>query len=468
MTYFSRDDIAQIGTGGKAAWLGALRLSGPGAFEILARTTAGLEAILAGRPARGVYSCRLRVKLSRYTAMGPGETILPCDARAFLMPAPRSYTREDMAELHLPGSPALLTAALAVLIDAGAREAAPGEFTFRAFRNGRLGLGQAEAVEDAIRAGNEAEKRAALSRLGDDNRARIAAWRDRALDLAARVEALLDFPDEDAEDNPVEELAEMAANLEREGVGAAGEWEGDRYGLPRAALAGLANVGKSSLFNRLLGEDASLVSPEASTTHDMLTREIAGDDGCFLFSDIPGHHAGGDARQRRIGELGLERLAGEDVTVWIFDASLLPDPEEIRLAAGVPGRILPVLNKCDLPSATTAEEVRGKLAESGRDVPLPLMVSAVTGEGLDALRIAIAQAVRRLPADGRWSRRESLELSAARADVRLAAEELAGPGRMELVADALRQAAGAFSRALGEGYSEAVLDRIFSRFCIGK
>lgn len=183
MAYFSHDDIAQIGTGAGAAWLGALRLSGPGAFGILARTTANPEAIPAGRPERGVYSCRLRVKLSRYTAMGPEETALACDARVFLMPAPRSYTREDMAELHLPGSPALLTAVLAALIDAGAREAAPGEFTFRAFRNGRLGLGQAEAVEDAIRAGNEAEKRAALSRLGDDSRARIAAWRDRALDL---------------------------------------------------------------------------------------------------------------------------------------------------------------------------------------------------------------------------------------------------------------------------------------------
>ncbi|MDR2390806.1 MAG: 50S ribosome-binding GTPase [Planctomycetota bacterium] len=468
MTYFSYDDIVQIGTGGGTAWLGALRLSGPCAFDILARATADLEGVLASRPARSVHVCRLRVKLLRYTAGGPVETILACNARAFLMPAPRSYTCEDMAEVHLPGSPALLAAALASLLAAGAREAAPGEFTFRAFRNGRLGLGQAEAVEDAIRAGNESEKCAALSRLGDDSRTRIAAWRDRALDLAARTEAFLDFPDEELEGNPTEELAEMAAILEQDGVGAAGEWYGGRSGLPRVALAGLANAGKSSLFNRLVGEDASLVSPEASTTHDMLTREIVIGEERFLLSDLPGRHAGGDARQRQIGELGLERLAGEDLVIWVLDASLSPDREEILLAAGIPGRILPVLNKRDLPPATTAIEIGGKLAESGRDAPFPLEVSAATGEGLEALRLAIVQAVRHLPGGCRWSRRELLELATARADVRLAMEELAGAGRLELVADALRLAADSFSRAFGEGYSEAVLDRIFSRFCIGK
>ncbi|MCC8116645.1 MAG: tRNA uridine-5-carboxymethylaminomethyl(34) synthesis GTPase MnmE, partial [Planctomycetes bacterium] len=153
----------------------------PNAWRILRAVTDGLADVLAGgSPRRGVYPCRLTLDLAR--PGGEGSRPVPCPARVFLSPAPASYTREDVAEIHLPGAPVLLQAALRALVRAGARPAGPGEFTFRAFRNGRINLGQAEAVEDIVSASRDDERRQALDRLGDHNLGRIRAWRDRVMD----------------------------------------------------------------------------------------------------------------------------------------------------------------------------------------------------------------------------------------------------------------------------------------------
>ena len=468
MPYFSQDDIAQIGTAAAPGRLGAIRLSGSGAFAVLAKASSGLEDISAVRPERCLRPARLRLRLScRHNGARSRENF-SCPIRALLMPSPRSYTREDMAELHLPGSPALLAAGLAALVEAGAREAAPGEFTFRAFRNGRLSLGQAEAVEEIIRAARDNERRTALARLGDENRRRISAWRDLALDLAARVEAALDFPDEELEAGVTPALAGLAEELEREGNRAGAYAEPVTPVLPRVALAGLVNAGKSTLFNALIGENASITSSEASTTHDLLRREAEWGGTRLVISDLPGHHPDGGVRQRRIGELGLERLEGEDVVCWVIDASRPPEPSWDSLVEKFSGRIVAVLNKDDLPSAVSAADVEEALARRRRTAENILAASAVSGRGVDGLRLALAGAAARTGGHGGWSRRETLELSAALSELRTAAAELAGAGRLELAAESLRGAEGGFSRALGDGYAETVLARIFSRFCIGK
>ncbi len=473
MPYFSRDDIAQIGTAPGPGLVGAIRLSGDNAFAILGKATVGLERLLAGRPARAVHPCRIMLELACHRrengVQARARRVVPCPARALLMPAPASSTREDVAELHLPASPALLQAGLAALVRAGARPAAPGEFTFRAFRNGRLSLGQAEAVEAVIRAGNEVERRQALSRLGDSRRAGVEAWRDRILALAARVEAALDFSGEELDDGAGAELAAVAREMELSGLALARPDRAGESGLPHLALVGLTNAGKRSLFNALLGDEAALVSPRAATTRDHLRREVEWDGVGLALSDNPGHNPGeAPAGGRLAAERAGERLGGEDLACWVVDASRPPGEREEDFARRLSGTVLVVLNKCDLPAATTAEAVLGLARRSGLAPVGVLEASAAAGTGVDALRARLAGAARGLAGAGGWNRREVFELTAALDGCREAARELAGPGRLELAAEDLRRSAAAFSRALGEGYAEEVLTRIFSRFCIGK
>lgn len=477
MPYFSLDDIAQIGTPPGNAAAGALRMSGEGTFGILARTTKGIEPLLAN-PERTVRNGELLIPLSTFAdcgeqggqgEQGGAKRIFPCPARFFLMPAPASYTREHSAEIHLPASRALLNAALAALVAAGARAAAPGEFTFRAFRNGRITLGQAEAVEEVVRAENAAERRQALSRLGDGTSGKIAAWRSRLLDIAARIEASLDFSEEDVDPGVAGELARMAGELDGAGLTIAESGKDASAGLPHIALTGLANAGKSSLFNALLGENAVLVSPEASTTRDSLRREMRWNGVDFVLSDNPGYHSdgrggAGDGAAAR----AFDALGGEDAACWTLDASRPMDDAARRFASGLSGGVVIVLNKADLPERIAPEEPAAIAAANGAAVIAVVRTSSLDGTGLDELRGVLSRTASSLRAGSSWNRREALELASARERCRAAAAELNGPARLELAAEDARQGLAAFSRAMGEGYAEEALGRIFSRFCIGK
>jgi tRNA modification GTPase len=477
MPYFSLDDIVQIGTPPGQAAVGAVRVSGPGTFAILARTTKGIESLLAN-PERTVRQGELLIPLSTFADSGEQneqnkqsgtKRTFACPARFFLMPAPASYTREHSAEIHIPASRALLKAALAALVEAGARAAAPGEFTFRAFRNGRITLGQAEAVEEVVRAENAAERRQALSRLGDGASGKIAAWRDRLADIAARIEAALDFSEEDIDSGVIEELARMARELDDAGATIADSAQDASAGLPHIALTGLANAGKSSLFNALLGENAVLVSPEASTTRDSLRRETRWNGVGFVLSDNPGYHADGrggagdSAAARAFGALG-----GEDAACWVVDASRPLDETAKRFALGLSGKIVIALNKTDLPERAAPEEPAAIAAGNGVTVVAVVRTSSFTGAGLDELRDVLSRTASSLRTRSFWNERERLELSSARECCRAAAAELNGAARLELAAEDARRGLAAFSRALGEGYAEETLGRIFSRFCIGK
>ncbi|MCD8141544.1 MAG: 50S ribosome-binding GTPase [Planctomycetaceae bacterium] len=458
MPYFSHDDIAQIGTPSGPSPVGALRLSGDNALAILAQVSD--VAVTAGTdsPSRRVVDGVMRIPLA-------GD-VVPCPARFLVMPAPATYTREPMAEIHLPGSPPLLRAALTALVDAGARPAAPGEFTFRAFRNGRIGLGQAEAVERLIRSTTEAERRQALSRLGDRDGAAIRRWRDDLFDIAARVEAVLDFADEELEPGIEADLARLAQQLAASAAGRA-ERGPERAGR-RIALAGLTNAGKSSLFNALLGEDAVLVSEDASTTRDSIRRRVVFDTVEVELSDNPGFDPdtagqGGDAAAR-----GGTATGGDDIVLWVVDASRHLDAQDVAFASSLTGGVLLVLNKSDLRTRTEARQAASLLDGAEATLLGDIAVSAATGDGIAALRSEIARLAASLSGDGGWNRRELLELAAARECCRRAAEELAHGGRLELAAEELRHGVLSFSRMMGEGYAEEALGRIFSRFCIGK
>lgn len=467
MPYFSNDTIAQIGSPPGRSGVGAIRLSGEAAWDILSKTTRDLDAALAA-PVRRVAACRFLADLPLPGDARRGRAPVGCPARVFIMPAPASYTRENVAEIHLPGSPPLLKAALATLVRHGARPAAPGEFTFRAFRNGRLALGQAEAVEAVVRAGNAGERRRALSRLGGAGAARARAWRERLLDIAAEVEAALDFSDEELQDDAVPGLDGLAEELAAAGADIARADRDTSSGLPHIAMVGLVNAGKSSLINALLEKDAALVSSRASTTRDSLRHEVRWHGGVYVVSDNPGYHPGGEGGGGRAAARAFDGLGGEDLACWVLDGSRPLDHDDERFASRLTNPVVLVIAKCDLPRAFPPERVMALAAAHNVSVIRCCEVSAVAGTGLPELRECLARNAASLDGGAGWSRREVLELAAAAECCRLAAAELAGAARLELAAEELRRGLAAFSRMLGEGYAEEALGRIFSRFCIGK
>jgi tRNA modification GTPase len=452
--------IAALASPPGAALRGVIRLSGPDCAAIVERA-ARLSAPLG---ARGVYRGRLWD--------GRGEQPL----LVLWMPAPRSYTREDVAELHLPGSPWLLDAALRRVLELGAELAEPGEFTRRAFERGRIDLLQAEGVLEVVSAGDQAERRAGLALLAGGLGRRVAELRDQLEELRALCEASLDFDEADTASVPAAELLALCARAERE-LAEALAFEERREplsDLPCAVLAGAPNAGKSTLFNRLCPGSRALVSDLAGTTRDFLVGlwplgpravrliDTAGLDASLAESAEP---------DRLAQERAREQQAAADLVLWLADpfseAAANVERDLDALPQG-PARCL-VWTKLDLGQRPT--EALPKVAG------LPgVRVSAATGEGLAELETACRRALglgevqgAREPGTARalgLRHRRALEI--AREALREAQEGIAASAPLDLAADALRRATDALDGIQGRTTSEDVLDRIFERFCLGK
>ncbi len=364
-------------------------------------------------------------------------------AGAVLMPAPRTYTREDMAELHGPGSAPLVAALLADLVRLGARPARPGEFTLRAFLNGRLDLARAEAVERVIAAEGESERRAALEQLRGGFSRRLLALEQELLDLCADAEAGIDFVDQDIELLPFPEARRRADRLAQKLLdlrveSAAG---GTVPGRPRVVLYGAPNAGKSTLFNVLSGS-AAIVSELPGTTRDLLEADAELGVPVRLVDTAGDREAGGiEGEAVRRSRSALE---GADLVLVIGESD--GAPAEPR---GVP--VLRVRSKCDLSPASTEAALR---------------VSAKTGEGIDELRRAVG---RRLAGAGGPGARFRVSVR-QQALLEEAGEALSrtAPAGLEFLAADLRAALVALGGITGREVDEALLDRIFSRFCLGK
>ena len=429
-----------------------VRVSGPDALIVagtLVRTPAGLEA----QPSHTVR----RVQLVDGDSGNPID-----DALCTVMRGPRSYTGEDVVELSCHGSPPLLAMVVERLRRAGARLAAPGEFTRRAFVNGRLDLGQAEAVALMIGARTERSvKLAARARqgaLGD----RITALREALLDLVGGLEVSLDFPDEhvgidaDAARARVRQLTHEVDAV----VAAAQRGRLVQDGVT-IAIIGRPNAGKSSLLNALLGRDQAIVAPTPGTTRDVV-------EGGLVIGGVParlldtaglGHPA--DAIEAEGMRRSRRALDESDIALLVVDGSAAPVPNDA--SADLTGRrVIVVRSKSDLPRHPEANGPRDAIA-----------VSAVTGDGLSALfrRMGeeLAELVGAESEEGQiaTSLRQREGLERVQSALRSAAAALVGMP-LEVALVDFRQALLAASALLGVELGDSVLDRIFSTFCVGK
>ncbi len=447
-----RDTIAAIATGPAAGGVGIVRLSGPRARLI----------------AQSICHRELEARHAHHVRFRDVDDIVLDDGIALYFRAPASYTGEDVVELQAHGSPAVLQALVATCVALGARRARPGEFSERAFLEGRLDLAQAEAVADLIAAADLMAARAARRALDGEFSRRVDALGDALVALRVHVEAAIDFADEPIDTLGGEALREGMATLSADLGGllqAAERGRRLRDGL-HAVLVGPPNAGKSSLLNVLAGSERAIVTEIAGTTRDLLRETIRVDGLELTLVDTAGLHEGGDAIERE----GMRRAGGElaraDLALVVLDAR---DPEGGRRAVaeaiqGVP-QVLWIHNKCDLLAGV---EGPGKAGEAD-----PLRVSARTGEGIEALharlRAIAGSRVGEGDAGGAFTARaRHVEaLGQALAELDDARQHLADEA-LDLSAEALRQAHDRLGEITGRMHPDTLLGHIFSSFCIGK
>jgi tRNA modification GTPase len=380
------------------------------------------------------------------------------DALVLWFPAPHSFTGEDVAELHLHGGPAVIAAALNALgkID-GLRLAEPGEFTRRAFDHDKLDLAQVEGIADLIAAETEMQRRQALRQAEGALSRRLESWRTDLTRVLARLEAYIDFPDEDLPQQLLSsislEIRQIAETLGKELAGHAAERLRDGMTI---AILGAPNVGKSSILNKLAQREAAIVSSIAGTTRDVVEvrMDIAGYP--VTLADTAGLRATADEIEAEGVRRALARAEHADLKLLVFDGGQWPrvDAETAKL---IDDGVLCVVNKADLLREPEPVAIEGRAA---------LKLSCKTGLGLEALVERIAAAAR-----DNLGGSEVLTRARHRAAVeeaKTALDRARGAGQLELKAEDLRLAVRAIGRIAGRVDVEDVLDLIFKEFCIGK
>jgi tRNA modification GTPase len=382
-----------------------------------------------------------------------------------VFPGPRSFTGEDTVEFQLHGSPVIATLLVRGLVALGAREAGPGEFTRRAFLNGRLDLAQAEAVADLIASASAEAARAALRSLQGEFSARITALVEQLTRLRVRLEAGLDFPEEGVDDLADPELEGLLDTLLRDLLDvrrAADRGRVLRDGLT-LVIAGPPNAGKSSLLNRLAGYEAAIVTELPGTTRDLVREDILIDGMPVRVVDTAGLRAAADRVEQEGIRRAREAMARADLVLLVEDGAEADAEVDLAdLPAGIP--VLRVRNKTDLLALPAAFETAPGGAER-------LRLSALTGAGLELLRERLrAFAGHATGAGGSFAarRRHLAALDNATAAIERALALLRAAHAPELAAEELRQAQDALGEITGRVSSEDLLGRIFGEFCIGK
>lgn len=445
------DTIIAVSSAWGASPLGVIRLSGPEAFRIAAAVLDRAAIDDGKRPPRWRH----------VTLIADDQLCVPAIAYEFR--APRSYSGQDVVELHTVGCLPLLRAACARLIEAGARRALPGEFTARAFLNGKLDAARVDDVLDMLQGADRADTLRNARERRAASHARLTAAVEEIASLTAAVEAGIDFVDEEdvsfvtpdeiqrTVDRLLVELGEIAGLNERR----------RRDRAPHVALVGLPNAGKSTLFNALLGYERAIVSPVLGTTRDVLTAELELDGLRVVLQDSAGLGAAQDELEAAAHQATERAAETADLVLWVHDCArpwTLAEREALRRARA--GRLIVVMNKSDRPRCLPSPDL---------GVPV-VRISALTRAGMDELVHAARTELSGIAAGGELDR--SHELAAVAADLRrargLTEIDVGGLAAPELIAIELRSAWDRLSALTRAQQTDEVLRRIFARFCIGK
>ncbi|WP_157215081.1 tRNA uridine-5-carboxymethylaminomethyl(34) synthesis GTPase MnmE [Flavisphingomonas formosensis] len=425
-----RDTIFALSSGAPPSGIAVIRISGPAAGPVLED--------FSGSVPRPRFATLRRIS-------DPASGLMLDHGLVLWFPGPHSATGEDLAELHLHGGRGVVAAVLRALAgDPRLSPAEAGEFTRRAFENGRIDLAEAEGLADLLAAETESQRRAALAMAEGGLSRQIEYWRRNIVQASARIEAMLDFADEDDVPAMDEEGRAEVLDLSREmrDLLDAPSAERLRDGI-RVAIAGPPNTGKSTLLNAIVGREAAITSAIPGTTRDVIEAPVAIGAIPFLFSDTAGLRASEDEIER----IGVERahaiIAAADIVLWLDDSA---PPDDARFVALHP--------RIDIEDRKNPAEGR-------------LGISAATGEGMAAL---LAQLVRRaeslIPAEGEIALNARQRGSVA--DAVSALELCTSNADPLIVAEALRLARAALDRVTGRAGVEDMLDALFGRFCIGK
>lgn len=458
------DTIAALATGPAPAPVGIVRVSGPDALLIAEKVFRSPRFHADTARGHRIYYGKL---------VDPGSGLQLDEGLLLVFRAPKSYTGEDMVEISCHGNPHILRDVLEAVIAAGARHARPGEFTFRAFLNGRMDLAQAEAVAELIQARSAAAVRAARWKQAGYLSERIRELRDALLQASATLETAIEFDAEDDAPNPrgvSTAIAAVHAAIERMLDSArAGRVVRDGF---RVAIVGRPNVGKSSLLNALSGRDRAIVTPIPGTTRDVIeeTIELGGLQVTLL--DTAGLRSPRGAVERAGATRARQMLGAADAYLIVLDAAKPLTPADRELTDAPDDRCIAVLlNKTDIVAAGRLERLEQRLRRQGVSRPI-VAISALTGHGLEGLReIMVRHAL------AGWSpiemelvteERHAEALRRALAAVVSARERLAGEDEPVLAALDLRDAANELGQITGVTTSEHIVEAIFSRFCVGK
>jgi tRNA modification GTPase len=446
------DTIVAAATPPGRGSVGIVRISGPKTPEIAAVILGDLPA-----PRRATFA--------RFLA----HDQVPIDAGvALFFAAPHSYTGEHVLELQGHGGPVVVEALVTRVLELGARRAQPGEFTQRAFLNDKLDLAQAESIADLIDAGSREAARAAMRSLQGEFSAMVQGLTEAVIDLRIYVEAAIDFPEEEVDflgdreiENKLTGLRDHFDSVEQ----SARQGRLLREGMT-VVIAGRPNAGKSSLLNRLAGYDAAIVTPIPGTTRDVVRERIAIDGMPLHVLDTAGLRDSGDVVETEGIRRAHAEIAKADRVLFVIDTVFDPSAaayseERLRLPADVPVTL--IFNKCDQAvGIPVADTIAG---------PPRVMLSALTGDGVDQLRAHLKQTMGfQMAESGTVSARQRHldAISRARAHMEESARQLQERRAGELVAEELRAAQQALSEITGEFTTDDLLGRIFSSFCIGK
>ncbi len=451
------DTIAAISTPIGEGGIAIIRVSGPRAFDVADRIFHSHRGRATEFPSHTLH----------FGTIGDNGNVID-QVMLAVMRAPRTYTKEDTIEINCHGGVLTARKVLALCLQSGARLAEPGEFTKRAFLNGRLDLTQAEAVMDLIRAKSDRAHTAAIHEMEGHLSAKVNQARDRLLTVLAHIEAHIDFPEEDlgpeVRSDLVRETAEIVQIVQTL-LATAREGKILRDGIS-VAIVGRPNAGKSSLLNALVGRDRSIVTPIPGTTRDTVEETVSISGIPFRFTDT----AGIRTTRGTVETLGVDRsrkaLELSEIVLHLWDSSRSASTADQRILELSRGKgLLHVLNKSDLPRRLHLP----KDIDANECVP----VSALTGTGLDALRdrlvsLAYTGKVGTTDVDVAINERHSGLLESASKYLTHAHHLLLAFEPLEVVSQQLRSGLNDMGEVVGKTSTDDILDRIFSTFCIGK